>query len=393
MGKKVIVIGAGVSGITTALTLQLLGYKTEIITHKTVSDVSQKNSLPEFASLFPSASVIPHSVYSDQLEDLFRRSQSIFYELRKLTFAGVTIHKHYEVFEFEPERPQYTHWMLNLQSIGNVEPNTIPRRPEDKELHGWVFDCIFADWSLYLPALYERYKEADGTVTQQKLKKDDISDLPAEIIINCSGTGGPKLFEDPSKEQLLLRGHLLHKSNAPLITNANNEIISYNYTPQASVYADPQGNACDVYCYPRKDGWVLGGSRQPTQLSDSNWETLDNSSTYSVDEISFPRQIIDLNNEILQHSYGHSVDLSDDLTLSLGYRYIRNRKNGLRLEQEKQTEKTVIHNYGHGGAGVTLSWGCALKVAHKVSNRDIGELQEELLENLNDPEIVNSSKT
>jgi len=25
-----------------------------------------------------------------------------------------------------------------------------------------------------------------------------------------------------------------------------------------------------------------------------------------------------------------------------------------------------VHNYGHGGAGVTLSWGCALDVTQRV---------------------------
>lgn len=393
MSNDIVVIGGGVSGITTALTLQLLGYETEIITHQTPQDVTDKNAHPEFASLFPSASVIPHSVYYDQLKELFLCSQSIFYELRKLTFAGVTIHKHYEVFEFEPEQPEYTQWMLNLESIAELDPQIIPRRSENAKLYGWVFDCIFADWKLYQPVLYELYQQAGGTITHQKLKKDDIPELPAETIINCSGTGAPELFNDPSDEQLLVRGHLLHKPDAPLITNSDNEIISYNYTPRALTYSDSEGNASDVYCYPRKDGWVLGGSRQIGQLYNDQWPTLKESSTYSIDGTPFPKPIIDLNNEILQQSYGHSVNLSDDLALSIGYRYIRNCKNGLRLEKEEFAQKTVFHNYGHGGAGVTLSWGCALKIAHHICNQDIEELQNKLLKKLNEADLTGSSNS
>jgi D-amino-acid oxidase len=36
------------------------------------------------------------------------------------------------------------------------------------------------------------------------------------------------------------------------------------------------------------------------------------------------------------------------------------------LEKESIGEKIVIHNYGHGGAGVTLSWGCADEVVKLV---------------------------
>ncbi len=39
------------------------------------------------------------------------------------------------------------------------------------------------------------------------------------------------------------------------------------------------------------------------------------------------------------------------------------RKSGVRLERDRLRDgRTVIHNYGHGGSGFTLSWGCAREV-------------------------------
>ena len=34
----------------------------------------------------------------------------------------------------------------------------------------------------------------------------------------------------------------------------------------------------------------------------------------------------------------------------------------VRLEIERRGNSKIVHNYGHGGAGVTLSWGCAREV-------------------------------
>lgn len=378
MKEKIIIIGSGVSGITTGLTLQLLGYDTEIYTDK-IAKQTDKQSHPEFASLFPSASVIPHSVFSNHLEELFKQSQSFFYELRKRPFPGLTIHKHYEIFEFKADQPEYVNWMPNARDLD--EPT--PHLPDADEMYGWIFDCIFADWPLYFPALQNLYKQAGGKITIKKLSTDDIQHLPSSTIINCSGLGSSLLFDDPAP-QLLFRGHLIHIKDAPLITNDANEIISYNYTPEPSKYADSDGNACDIYCYPRKDGWILGGSRQAgTITANGEWKGNEiTSNCYEVKNIAFPSQIVDLNRKLIEQSFDISLNDFDTVTPSVGYRYIRNKNGGLRLEEEVIKNKKIYHNYGHGGAGVTLSWGCAVQIASKISSNNDHELRTTILKKI-----------
>jgi glycine/D-amino acid oxidase-like deaminating enzyme len=42
---------------------------------------------------------------------------------------------------------------------------------------------------------------------------------------------------------------------------------------------------------------------------------------------------------------------------------VRPYRNGsYRLEVDPAASKFIVHDYGHGGAGITLSWGCAAKV-------------------------------
>lgn len=45
------------------------------------------------------------------------------------------------------------------------------------------------------------------------------------------------------------------------------------------------------------------------------------------------------------------------------------RKGGIRLEEENIRNKTVFHNYGHGGAGVSMSYGCAMLATIRMMSR------------------------
>jgi hypothetical protein len=44
------------------------------------------------------------------------------------------------------------------------------------------------------------------------------------------------------------------------------------------------------------------------------------------------------------------------------------RNTSYRLDAETISGRFIVHNYGHGGAGITLSWGCAAKVRDIVQS-------------------------
>ena len=71
------------------------------------------------------------------------------------------------------------------------------------------------------------------------------------------------------------------------------------------------------------------------------------------------------------------VQVTDDRALRsiVGLRPFR--PSGFRVGAERLGDKLVVHNYGHGGAGVTLSWGtseAAARLALAAPARDIAVL-------------------
>lgn len=64
-----------------------------------------------------------------------------------------------------------------------------------------------------------------------------------------------------------------------------------------------------------------------------------------------------------------SLNESDEAATLVGIRPFRSL--GIRLEKQIVNGKTIIHNYGHGGSGVTLAWGSAGKAIEILQNENI----------------------
>lgn len=365
--KKIIIIGGGISGISCGYLLQKLGYEIHLYS---ASELSSSILDPTHVSLFPSASVIPHSVSHPNLIPLFKDSEQLFDLLLKQNFKGLTKHKHYELFGFHKEAEDYALNMQNFKLLDSSDFKEAPHHPTIETVSGWEFNCFFADWSEYFPALIDSFLKEGGIVEKKSILPEDLEALESDIIINCAEIGGPVLAGE-AFNPVLYKGHLLYVPDAPKLENADGDTVSYNFTPGSDIYQSESGVEQDVYCYPRKDGWILGGSRQKGTINElGEWHGENSLSPFFESKSErYPEQIISLNSEIIKSTFGIDLKSFGEISPRMAYRFMGNGKDELQLDSEERNNKLIIHNYGHGGAGVTLSWGCALKVAGLIQQR------------------------
>ena len=191
--------------------------------------------------------------------------------------------------------------------------------------------------------------------------------LDSEIIINCSGLSSSELFGESQTEVYL--GHtVLIPQHIDL--SENGWPVSYNYEPREDLYPSAMGIKQDVYSYSRSGELLLGGSRIPGNIIGGRFI----SETHAIemaetDAVAVPAPLLKLNTAIFKHYFGIDLDAFPQKIGRSAYRYIRNTQTGLRIEAEEKGEKLLLHNYGNGGAGVTISWGAALKVFNLLARR------------------------
>jgi D-amino-acid oxidase len=98
-----------------------------------------------------------------------------------------------------------------------------------------------------------------------------------------------------------------------------------------------------TYVFPQPDRLVLGGT-----TDEDDWSL--------TPDPMVAQQIVERCTALCPEIAGARV-----LDHRVGLRPVR---DSVRLEREVLPDgRVVVHNYGHGGAGVTVAWGCARKAA------------------------------
>jgi D-amino-acid oxidase len=313
----VLVIGAGVSGLTTAICLAEAGCGVT---------VAAAQVPPRTTSAAAGAIWGPHLVGMD--ERVARWGSVTLARLHDLAAdpaTGVHLASGRAVSTTPGHDP--FDWVSAIESTRPCDPAELPAG----YAAGWRLTAPIVSMTVYLGYLLARLERAGGRLRDIEFASlgEAAERTRNQIIVNCSGIGARRLVPDPRLEPV--RGQVVIAENPGL-----SEFF-------VGVGEDP-GDAS--YYFPHGDLAVLGGTEEA-----GNWSLEPDPAT--------AERILNRCAAVEPRLRGVTVTAH-----RVGLRPVR---PSVRLEAESlDGGRLVLHNYGHGGAGVTLSWGCALDVTAAV---------------------------
>jgi len=303
--SRVIVIGAGVVGLSCAVRLLERGHEVAVVAR----------DLPlETTSAVAAALWYPHRAYP--FEQVTAWSATTYAELERLSAddaTGIVMRRGTEVLRGPAPRPW---WAAAVPTLEHVRPAAAGYEA------GWSFIAPVVEMPTYLTWLNARVAELGGTVTRMAL-----SGLPdqADVVVNAAGLGA-RLFGDDGS-----------------VVPVRGQVVLVEQVGLEEWWLD---GSVPTYVVPRSTDIVIGGTED-----EGDWDR-------SYDEAR-GKEILARARELVPDLRGARV---------LGHRVgLRPARPTVRLEAVAGPEgRRVVHCYGHGGAGVTVSWGCADEAADLV---------------------------
>jgi D-amino-acid oxidase len=309
----VLVIGAGVSGLTTGICLAEAGLGVTI----RAAAPPERTTSAAAGAVWGAAWVGPPG----RVLGWARTGLEVLSKLAAEPGTGVRMVSGQEISRTPLEPPGLTELTGDLRAS---EPAELP----DGFSYGWHYTAPLATMPVYLGYLRARFERAGGAL--QMAAVGSLADLAgvAPVVVNCSGVGARDLVPDPAV--MPVRGQLVVAANPGI------EEFCISQDEEPPWLAD---------VFPHGDTVLLGGT-----IEEDAW---DEDPRPSVAE-----RIVARCAAIDPRLRGAAI-----LGHRVGFRPCRPE---VRLQSEMLGSSVLWHNYGHGGAGVSLSWGCAAEIAAEI---------------------------
>jgi D-amino-acid oxidase len=291
--QRVIVVGAGVVGLSCAVRLLEAGHRVDVVAR----DLPLETTSAVAAALWYPYRALPQ----DRVTAWSATSYAAFAALAADDGTGVRMRWGTEVL---PE-PRADPWWVG--AVPGLE-----RMRVDGYADGWSFTAPVIEMPIYLRWLAGRIDTLGGTVTRTNLSR-----LPAgPLVVNCAGIGSRLLAQDLT------------------VTPVRGQVVLVAQTGLKQWWLDESG---PTYVVPRSRDIVVGGTDD-----EGDWSR--------TPDLATAERILARAVALVPELAGATV-----LRHRVGLRPVR---PAVRVERVGD----VVHCYGQGGAGVTLSWGCADEV-------------------------------
>lgn len=243
------------------------------------------------------------------------------YEIHPFERAVTWALSSYETFRELANDPATGVSMVTFAVQGEPLPDwaTEAMRPRSVD-GGYEIVVPLIETPIYLPWLRAQLRIERRTIASF----DDLSDF--DLVVNCAGLGARELCAEWND---------LHRGRGV--------VLKAPYSGPRLFMADVGSKDGLTYILTRRDDVILGGTDDDLEDKDASKE---------------------LANAIYARCAKVEGSLPRDFIPDVGF---RPHRSAVRLEREPGSR--IIHNYGHGGAGFTVSWACAREVARLATGR------------------------
>jgi len=325
MNRNVAIIGAGVSGLTCGIVFAERGYRTAIF----AKDIGQQTTSSVAAAVWFPYHVEP----AERVVPLAIETYHVLLDLSAFPETGVSI---IESRQFSRTgKIEIPDWAIPLGAQSIPVATALCALADRTQAGSYSFTSGFSlrtplmDTTIYLEYLAARFRKAAGEIhANVRLEKLEDADSKFDLVINCAGIGARELLQDTNLEP--------HRGQVAIVPNVEGLSCAIVCDDEPLMYAIPRTNDC-----------VFGGTNE---LSDD----------LAADPATTSRIVAECSRVL-------NIDKPPVRAERVGLRPFR--RSGVRLERDRLRDgRTVIHNYGHGGAGFTLSWGCAREVLETATS-------------------------